>query len=398
MPTLLQLNSAANWGSVGRIAEQIGLKAIAAGWESYIIYGRREYANSSRNHLFLSESRLGVYEHYFEHRVLDREGLASRRSTQKVVEEIKSIKPDVIQLHSIHDHWLNYEILFSYLATTDIPVVWTQHDQWAMTGHCCSNLVGCERWKTECYDCPLSKWYSLDRSRRNFNLKKNLCAGLKSLTIVSVSEWLADNIRQSHLKDRPIEVIHNGIDINIFRPQVADREIKYNIGSKIMVLGVSSVWCTDKGLADFIKLSENEEFQVVLVGVNNGIRKQLSDNIIAIDRTQNQQELAMLFSMADVSLSLSSFETFGLTIIEAMACGTPCIVYDNTAQPSLITKETGRVVKTGDIKSLAALIREFRDTDFKKHHSADCRRRAEEFFDKDKCFEKYIDLYEGLLK
>lgn len=399
MPTLLQLNSAANWGSVGRIAEQIGLKAIAAGWESYIIYGRREYADSSRNHLFLSESRLGVYEHYFEHRVLDREGLASRRATQKVVEKIKSIKPDVIQLHNIHDHWLNYEILFSYLATTDIPVVWTQHDQWAMTGHCCYNLVGCERWKTECYDCPLSKWYSFDRSKRNFNLKKNLCAGLKSLTIVSVSEWLADNIRESHLNARPIEVIHNGIDINMFCPQIADVTAKFGIGSKQVVLGVAAVWDARKGLKDFYALSRMlpaDEYEIVIVGkVDSAEKKDVEGGckITFVERTQNVLDLAQLYSAARVFANPTYQDNYPTTNLEAMACGTPVVTYRTGGSPEAVDENTGLVIDQGAVEALKDAVIELSGKDMREA----CRRRAEEFFDKDKCFKKYVELYESLI-
>ena len=202
MPTLLQLNCASNWGSTGKIVEQIGLKAQSAGWECYVAFGRESNPSA------LKKIKVGnifwTLEHFAENRFLDNEGLASRIPTKWLLKEIDKIHPDVVHLHNIHDHWLNYKLLFEYLVERQIPVVWTQHDLWAATGRCCYNLLGCERWKTECYGCPLNKWYSLDKSRRNFNLKKNLCEGLKSLTIVPVSEWLADNMRQSHLKDRPI--------------------------------------------------------------------------------------------------------------------------------------------------------------------------------------------------
>ena len=173
-----------------------------------------------------------------------------------------------------------------------------------------------------------------------------------------------------------------------------------------------SVWSNAKGLADFIKLSEYEESQVVLVGGGNDeIKKQLPENIIAINRTQNQQELAMLYSMADVFVNPTYADMFPTVNLEALACGTPVITYKTGGSPEAVggktsnnsgkaveMYETGAVVENGNLESLAATIHEFRDTDFKKHHTVDCRKRAEECFDKDKCFEKYIELYEGLLK
>lgn len=397
MKTLLQIDVCCNWGSTGKIAEQIGLLAEKQGWTVYQVWGRHK--NPSKLTDIKVGNMLGVYEHYAENILLDNEGLASRCATRKLIKKIDKIKPDVVQLHDIHNHWLNYKILFEYLIEKQIPVVWTQHDQWATTGHCCYNLVGCELWKTECHDCPMSRWYSLDKSRRNFNLKKRLCAGLKSLTIVPVSEWLADNMRQSHLKDRPIEVIHNGIDINVFKPVESSTIKDERIEGKIMLLGVAAPWSERKGLQDYIALSKilPPEYVIVLIGLDKEQIESLPDNMVGVGRTQNQAELAAFYSLADILLSLSTGETFGMTMAEAYGCSTPVIVYDNTAQPEIVTPETGRVVKTGDIEALATTIREFRDTEFKKHHSADCRKRAEECFDKDKCFEKYVELYERLV-
>lgn len=148
---LFQLNVTANWGSTGKIAESIGLAAMRQGWESYVAYGR--YSNPSQSKLIKVGSQLDVYAHFAEQTLFDNEGLASRRATRKLIQQIQQIQPDVVQLHNIHDHYLNYKTLFEYLNTTDIQVVWTFHDCWAFTGHCFHFVTkGCERWKTQCYD------------------------------------------------------------------------------------------------------------------------------------------------------------------------------------------------------------------------------------------------------
>lgn len=402
MPTLLQINIASNWGSTGKIMEQIGLCVQQYGWDSYVTYGRKEYQNPSKNHVIRIGSTLDACEHYVENLLLDNEGFASRLSTKRFLKKVDKIQPDIVHLHIIHDHYMNYPMLLRYLADKRIPVVWTQHDQWATTGHCYYNLEGCERWKKECHDCPLSRWYCLDRSRRNFLLKKKLLADIPSLTIVTVSEWLANMMKQSHLKNRKIEVIHNGIDIKTFSPQQIITREKYGIDKqkKIILLGVASPWSERKGLKDYVKLSKelDSRFVILLVGLTDAQIEKLPDNIIGIKRTQNQRELACLYSMADILLSLSNAETFGMTMAEAYACGTPCIVYDNTAQPEIVTPQTGRIAKTGDIDELVRLIYEMTESKFKQNHSTDCRKRAEEHFNKDKCFEKYIELYNRILE
>ena len=155
MPTLLQINIASNWGSTGKIMEQIGLCAQSHGWKSYVTYGRKEYHNPSKNNVIRIGTTFDAYKHYAENLFLDNEGLASRHATKRFLKKVDEITPDIVHLHVIHDHYMNYPMLFKYLAEKKIPVVWTQHDQWATTGHCCYNLVGCERWKDECHDCPM---------------------------------------------------------------------------------------------------------------------------------------------------------------------------------------------------------------------------------------------------
>lgn len=400
MPTLLQINVTANWGSTGKIAEQIGLCAMAHGWKSYIAYGRM--MNPSKNRLIKIGTKLDVYEHYTESKFLDNEGLASRRATKKFLKKVDEIKPDIVHLHNIHDHYVNYRLLFKYLAEKKIPTVWTQHDQWATTGHCMYNVCGCERWKEECHDCPLSKWYSLDCSRRNYRLKKKLLAEIPSLTIVPVSDWLGNNIRQSHLKNRTIEIIHNGIDIHMFNPQPINKARKhYGIEiSKILILGVSSIWNNDKGLDDFIALSRNDDFVVMLVGLSQEQVKLLKSekysgcNLVPISRTQNQQELAKIYSMADVFVNLTYADMFPTVNLEALACGTPVVTYRTGGSPEAVDEKTGVEVNQGDVEGVAEAVRKI-----KKHPllAENCRKRVEENFDKGRCFEEYLKLYSRIL-
>ena len=397
MKTLLQLNCTANWGSTGKIAEQIGLCALAHGWDSYIAYGRM--MNPSKSKLIRVGSRLNPYEHYAENLLLDNEGLASRLATRKFLQEVDRIKPDVAHLHNIHDHWLNYRLLFQYLAKNNIPVVWTQHDQWATTGHCMYNICGCERWKTGCHDCPVSKWYSLDRSRRNFRLKKELLAAIPSLTIVPVSDWLGNNIRQSHLKDRPIEVIHNGIDIHTFSPQPTDAHERYGFDRhKKIILGVAALWDARKGLNDFYALAKKlpkEEYAIVILGrlTEEAMPPEGGCQMVFVPRTQNMLELAQLYSSASVFVNPTYQDNYPTTNLEAIACGTPVITYATGGSPESVDESTGAVVAQGDIDDLIANIERLASGDY----TGACRRKAEAEFDNSKCFNPYISLYNKLL-
>lgn len=393
MPKLLQINVTANWGSTGKIAEQIGLCAQARGWESYIAYGRM--MNPSNGQLIKVGRKLDNYIHFAENRLLDNEGLSSRNATKKLIKEIENIQPDVIQLHNIHDHYLNYRLLFSYLNRTNIKVVWTFHDCWAFTGHC-NHFVesGCEKWKTECGECPMRNRFR-DRSRENFLLKKTLFLANENLTIVPCSEWMAGFVRESFLKDKRIQVIHNGVDLNAFKPSAES-----NPNGKFRILAVSNVWPKSKGLADIVKLRGMlpSEYEITVVGLNEKQVKSLPIGVIGIQRTQNVQELVSLYSSSDVLINTTYADTFPTVNLESLACGTPVITYRTGGSPEAVDENTGAVVEQGNLDELFSKIIEFRNADFKGCHSEDCRQRAEKCFNKDKCFEKYIELYEIILK
>lgn len=389
MPRLLQINATANWGSTGRIAEQIGLAAMARGWESFVAYGR--YANPSMSQLIRIGSSGVVYEHYMEHRLLDNEGLASRMSTRKLIDSIRSIDPDIIHLHNIHDHYLNYKALFAYLNSVSKPVVWTFHDCWAFTGHCCYfDSVDCKRWKNGCCSCPLSKSL-IDRSQRNYLMKSNIFRQKENLVIVPVSEWLAGNVRESFLNEKRIEVIHNGIDLKKFSHKDGTNDGRFHL------LGVSNVWDARKGLHDFVKLKDliGDGFRVTLVGLSSKQIKDLPEGISGIERTTSVQELAQLYSSADVLVNPTYADTFPTVNLEALACGTPVITYRTGGSPEAIDDKTGIVVEQGDVRGLAEAVMKLKAHPLSREA---CRDRAEKYFDKDKCFEKYIDLYEELIR
>lgn len=398
---LLQIDSCLGVGSTGRITESITKLAQSQRWECFIIHGARYVKHPSCMKDIQTVSKLGEYLHYAESLIFDNHGLASRRATKRVVEEIKRLKPDVIQLHCVHGYYLNYKILFEYLNTTSIPIVWTFHDCWAFTGHCAHFVrAGCEKWKTGCYDCLLKGDYPKsfnDRSCKNYNLKRHLFCSNKSLHIVAVSDWLNSLVKMSFLKDKKTIVIKNGVDLNVFKPYNNKKEDKFRI------LGVSGVWTIDKGLYDFYKLRDSldkNHFEIVLVGLTKEQVKELPDGIIGIEHTESAQELAELYSTSTVFVNPTYADTFPTVNIEALACGTPVITYRTGGSPEAVTEATGWVVEQGDVDGIREIIMGVasKRTEDKETQRRACRKRAEAEFDKNKCFEKYLDLYNSLVK
>lgn len=403
MPKLLQINTSLNCNSTGKIAEQIGLLARSQGWDCYIAHGPRYVKKSSLNS-YQVESNLEEKIHLVKSLLLDAHGLSSTMATKKFVKWIDNIHPDIIHLHNIHGYYLNYQVLFEYLDSIGIPVVWTFHDCWPITGHCCYfSLEGCSKWKIGCGNCPL-RWKEypksliIDRSANNYRLKKHLFSSLKNLHIVSVSKWLDSIVGDSFLSQVPHKYIYNGIDIDIFKPTSSNIRTNYGLNDKKLLLGVASIWTTRKALSDYIKLSQllSDEYQIVLIGPTELQSKTIPDNIIVISRTNSQTELAQWYSEADILLNLSYEETFGLTTVEGYACGTPSIVYNKTASPELIAEDTGLVVEAGNWNELIEAVQEI-TLKGKGVYTTACRQRAVDYFNKNDRFQDYINLYNELL-
>lgn len=397
MPKIVQINTALNCGSHGRIVEQISHVGAGRGFDTTIVHGAR-YVNKSQFADIQTTTKNQERLNGIRSLLFDAHGLGLKCATKSLITKLEEIKPDIVHLHNIHGYYLNYQILFDYLAKSGVPVVWTLHDCWSITGHCSQfENYNCDKWKTQCHDCQyIMDWYPkslIDRSRRNFELKKQCFTSVKNMTIVPVSHWLEDKVKQSFLAKYPIKVINNGVDISSFRPSEASGKISSN---KFTILGVASNWDNDKGVQEFIKLSDNVYYQVVMVGVKDELKQKLPKSIIAVSRTNNQQELAEYYSLADVFINPTYKDTFPTVNLEALACGTPVITYKTGGSPESITPETGIVVDKGDFEQLCTAIEVVRKNG-KHFYSDSCRERAVKFYNKDDRFKDYIDLYENIL-
>lgn len=403
MPKLLQISIEVNSGSVGRIAEQIGQKAIESGWKSYITYARNNL--SSESDLIKIGSMFDVYIHGIKTRITDKHAFYSTKATKKLIKKIETICPDIIHLHHLHGYYININVLFNYLAKKDIPIVWTFHDCWSFTGHCTYfEYVDCNRWMTGCYCCPQKKKYPasflIDRSKKNYQEKKNLFTSVKNMTIVPVSFWLGNIVSYSFLNNYPIKVIQNGIDLQIFSPhnKIEDIKIKYNIPDKFIILGIASTWEKRKGLDEFIKLNTltSDKYCIILVGLHKDQIKKLPNGIIGLQRTENVNELAKFYSLADVFVNPTLEDTFPTTNLESLACGTPVITYKTGGSIESVSDDTGIIVEKGNIQELFEAIKIIQGKG-KDFYSIQCRKRAEENYNKNDRFDDYIELYNNIL-
>ena len=393
---VLQINSFYGTGSTGRIVSDIQKLLISKGHESYVIYGRGKKSENKNNIKVIN--KIGLYYNVIKTRLFDTHGLGSKRITKKIVLKIKEINPDVIHLHNIHGYYINYRILFDYLKQINTPVIWTLHDCWAFTGHCAYfDFAGCDKWETECSKCPEKKSYPksilLDSSKYNYQTKKDLFTGHNNLTIVTPSIWLKNLVELSFLKSYNVEVINNGIDLDVFKPENGDFRQKYNLEDKFLILGVASIWDRRKGLNYFFELNTliGSDEQIVLVGLSKKQIKQLPKGIIGITRTENIKELVNIYSSCDVFVNPTLEDNFPTTNLEALACGTPVITFNTGGSPESVREEVGSIVYIKDSMSIYKEIKKYKSLNTKVNSKA--RRNALDFYDKEMKFLEYLDLY-----
>jgi putative colanic acid biosynthesis glycosyltransferase len=404
---ILQIGIEVNSGSTGKIAEQIGSVAIKNGFESYITYARG--FNPSESNVIKIGNKLSIFLHLLRTRFCGDHLNGSKFATLKLIKKIKSIQPDIIHLHQIHGYFLNVPLLFNFLKEYNKPVVWTLHDCWAFTGHCTYfSIEKCNKWTSECNNCPKINNYPksihIDNSKSEFYTKKKLFNGLQDLTIVGVSNWMANQAKMSFLNINTTEIttVLNGVDTSLFYPRKNRKQIldKYNLEqNKNFVITAGTTWLKAKGLDDYQNLSKilPDNIQLIMVGVDSNLKSKLPSNIKCFKRTESQDELAELYSISEILLCLSYQESFGLTPIEAMACGTPAIVYDNTALSELIIKNTGELVETGNIELVLAKINKMLNKGKMFYYKA-CIDRAKRKYEKEITYENYIKIYKKLLK
>ena len=393
--TVVQINSPCGIGSTGKICVGISRLLTENGVQNYILYSCESsgYAYgipcSGKRYLKMQALRSRVFGNY---------GFNSARATQKIIWELERIRPDVVHLHNIHGHDCDLERLFSYLSANHTKLVWTFHDCWAFTGYCTHfTMVKCDQWKQGCSKCPQRREYAwfFDRSNTLFNAKKRLFQG-QDLTIVTPSRWLAGLVKQSFLMNVPTQVIHNGIDLEVFRPSEGVFRRKHGLERKKVVLGVSFDWSDKKGLDVFSTLANRlpEDYQVVLIGMDEVAERVISKRILPIRRTQDQQELADIYTSADVFVNPTREDNFPTVNLEALACGTPVVTFRTGGSPEMLDETCGSVVGFEDVAGLEREI--IRVCEQRPYTAKQCVKRAKDF-EKNKCFEEYLKLYERIV-
>lgn len=394
---IILINSNVGGGGPGGIVKDLYSFLHENGDNCFVAFGRKSnYKPYQSIHI---GNKLSLLYHYIISKFFDNAGFLSTIATKNLIRKIIEFQPDIINLHNLLGYYINIDVLLKELNRLNIPVVWTIHDSWAFTGHCINpQYLSCEKWKNLCDKCPMKSEYPqsylLDNSRRNYFRKKNIFKNISNLSIISPSIWLSELANQSILSKFDVRVIHNGIDLNIFRPTESNIKEEYGIIEKKILLFVAKYWYDMKGIKHIYRLSKmlSDDFKIVMIGENKD--RNIPNSILAIEKTEDQLELIKWYSAADVFINPSLGDNFPTVNLESLACGTPVITYDTGGSSESINELCGIVIKKGDIDALFRAIVEKKYSNFK---GVDCIKQANRF-DKYKKYKEYRDLFNIILK
>ena len=397
---VLQINAVYNVSSTGRTTTELHHALLKDGIGSYVAYSKTDKPDDVN--LYHIGSPLDIKMHGLLSRISGEQAHFSLSATKKLIKYIDEIQPDVVHLRNLHGNFINLPMLLKHLAEKNSAVVITFHDFWFITGKCVYfTVTGCDKWQKECGKCPnLSDgnptWF-FDRTKKLLREKTELLGKIDRLALIGVSDYVTNEVKKSPIakKAAVVKTIYNWIDFDKFYPRDGKnvRE-KYGING-FAAVGVSTSWSERKGLKSFIRLAEEcPEITVILVGrlKENTV---LPKNIIAVPRTSSTDELAEIYSAADVFITFSLEETFGKVSAEALSCGTPVICYDSTANPEIVGEGCGYVVPKNDFEGILNAVKKVRENG-RRFYSEACENFAHEKFGKDKLIHQYIDVYKQL--
>ena len=255
---------------------------------------------------------------------------------------------DVIHLHWVNQGFLSLDNLERIMASGK-PVVVTLHDQWYFTG-ICHYSGGCDKYRTQCEHCPMLNGQGMDLARRVFDRKRAMYEG-RNLTFVGCSRWMADLARQSRLtQGHTVTNIPNAIDTDVFKPidkQEARRRHQLPTDKKLLLFGAQRITDERKGFRYLTEACEHIAMRhptlpgqlgvVVLGGDAQSVKEALPLPVYTVNYLSNEKEIADIYNAADLFVTPSLQDNLPNTIVEAMACGTPCVGFNVGGIPEMIT-------------------------------------------------------------
>ena len=312
----------------------------------------------------------------------------------------------------IHLHWIaGGFVRIESLAKAKYPLIWTLHDMWALTGGCHYNN-GCELFRQSCGNCPqLNMGSRNDLSRSVLRRKQNIWSKF-DITIATPSNWLAGCVKKSSLfSSCRIEVIHNGLDLNLFKPidKTAARKIwDLPINKKLILFGALNAAKDHRKGFDLLyeglkqlSIQWLDRAELIVFGASEPENPPVFDlPVHYLGHLYDDVSLATLYSAVDVMVVPSRQEAFGQTASESMACGTPVVAFGVTGLLDVVDHQVnGYHARPYDTSDLAVGIDWIlADEERYKKLCFEAREKAVACFDVKKTAKRYLKLYEDILK
>ena len=323
-----------------------------------------------------------------------------------------TVLPEFQAADIIHLHWINQGMLslndIRKILLSGKPVVWTMHDMWPCTG-ICHHARECDKYHQECHHCPYiyKGGGKKDLSNQVFKKKKEIYQSAP-VTFVTCSRWLKERAGQSALLNgHTIVDIPNPISTGLFKPQnslAARNKMELPTDKKLILFGSVKVTDKRKGIDYFVEscklLTEmhpelKEELGVVVYGKNSEQLKPLIPfQVYALDYISNEKDLVNIYNAVDLYVTPSLEENLPTTIMEAMACGVPCVGFNVGGIPEMIDHlHNGYVAEYKSAEDLAnGIIWTLSESEYQSLSEEACR-KAVSNYSESIVAKKYIDIY-----
>ncbi len=401
---ILHINTAAGKGGAAKVAYNFLCRNLnKKGYNSSILTGAN-YGEISKDIFELDVKNIKL--HKLLHRYQKSAGIIDFYNLESFnIPELQCFKQaDIIHLHNLHGAYFS-PFLLPYLTSLN-PTIWTLHDEQSYTGHCAYSFE-CKKWRTGCGNCPDLNFYpKIRKDTTNFLLQtKKKIYNFSDFTVVCPSYWLANRAKQSILGNKKIRVIYNGIDEKVFTPTAkpyARKMLGLPLDKKILLFSASgSVKNPQKGgkylLETYKKLKNKDKYLFINLGSHKPSKKK---NWLDVPYINDDNNLSLYYSAADLFIYPSQAEVFGLVIAEAMACQTPVIAFSNSAIPELVNHmQTGYLAENKNADDFINGIKTFMENDnLRKNAGIKAREAVLEKFTLDGMINQYIQLYEEVYR
>lgn len=396
---VLQINAVYGHGSTGIIVRDIEQLCESSGIECYVASPDPKVRDAKRG--FLIGNAFDHKLHAVLSRINGKQAYYSRLATKRLLTYMDKIKPDIVHLHNLHSNYIHLNMLLQYLAKKDIRTVVTLHDCWFHTGGCFHyTAAGCMRWLEGCGNCPKKKQdtpsYLWDCSANILADRKKYLLAIPRLTVTGVSEWISNEAKRTFLANTPVVTIRNGIDLNVFKPTPSDFRSRLGLEDKYIILGPASKWLqpVNKSVLTYFSEHMQADEMLLLFGATD-CSLLIPKSVRLYGYTKDRDELAALYTCADVFVNPTREDSLSLINVEAQACGTPVVTFDETGPKETVDGVCGFAIETGDYTKLYHATMIIREKG-KKHFTEQCRKFIAENFEKEANYQKYLNLYSQL--